>query len=81
VRLTLYYREDCHLCDDFRRALLRLQPELGFETDEVDIDRDVDLVRRYDSRVPVLSLGDQEICHYFLDETALRAALAAVSAD
>jgi glutaredoxin len=81
VTLTLYYRENCHLCESFRLALKRLQPELGFDTEEVDIDRDVDLVRRYDWLVPVLTLGDREICHYFLDEAALRGAIAADGAD
>ena len=42
---------------------------------EVDIDREVELIRRYDSLVPVLCLGDIEICHYFFDESALIAAL------
>ena len=43
---------------------------------EVDIDRDLELIRRYDSLVPVLCAGDQELCHYFFDESALIAALA-----
>ena len=43
---------------------------------EVDIDRDLELIRRYDTRVPVLCLDDTEICHYFFDESALLAALA-----
>ena len=77
MTLTLYYRENCHLCESFRLALMRLRPELGFDTEEVDIDRDVDLVRRYDTKVPVLALGEREICHYFLDEDALRACLSA----
>jgi hypothetical protein len=43
---------------------------------EVDIDRDIRLIQRYDAMVPVLCLGDTEICHYFFDESALIAALA-----
>ena len=43
---------------------------------EVDIDRDAELVRRYDAKVPVLCKGHSEICHYFLDEKALVSALA-----
>ena len=43
---------------------------------EVDIDRDVELIRRFGTRVPVLCRGDNEICHYFFDESALIAALA-----
>ena len=43
---------------------------------EVDIDRDPELIRRYDARVPVLCHGNVEICHFFFDESALRAVLA-----
>jgi len=43
---------------------------------EIDIDRDPGLIRLYDARVPVLCLGEHEVCHYFFDESALRAALA-----
>ena len=60
-----------------RKALVafkRKHPSLNWR--EVDIDRDVELIRRYDTRVPVLCYGENEICHYFFDETALRAALA-----
>ncbi len=77
MELVLYYREHCHLCDAMRKALLAFkgkQPAVDWR--EVDIDRDTDLIRAYDARVPVLCYGDVEICHYFFDETALRAALA-----
>jgi len=43
---------------------------------EIDIDRDIELIRRYDALVPVLCLDNTEICHYFFDESALVAALA-----
>lgn len=43
---------------------------------EIDIDRDPKLIRRYDSMVPVLCYNDDEICHFFFDESALLAALA-----
>lgn len=75
--LTFYYRERCHLCDAMRKALVvysrRQQP---IEWREVDIDRDPELIRRYDALVPVLCHDNVEICHFFFDESALRAALA-----
>jgi hypothetical protein len=43
---------------------------------EIDIDRDLELIKKYDAQVPVLCSGDEEICHFFFDETALVAALA-----
>ena len=42
---------------------------------EIDIDRDIELIHLYDTKVPVLCLADREICHYFLDSEALLAAI------
>ena len=42
---------------------------------EIDIDRDVELIRQYNVLVPVLCYGEQEICHHFFDEKALLVAL------
>jgi len=60
-----------------RKALVvfnRQHPSVSWQ--EIDIDRDTALIRRYDARVPVLCHGDTEICHYFFDESALIAVLA-----
>lgn len=73
--LTLYYREGCHLCEEMLQALRGLQPRLGFRLQLLDVDRDPGLRRRYDEWVPVLNHGEREICHYRLDEAALREAL------
>lgn len=80
VQLTLYYREGCHLCDAMRKALHRFNGHhRPLSWHEIDIDRDAELVRQYDVLVPVLCLGDSEICHHFFDETGLLAALGASS--
>jgi len=77
VRLTLYGRTYCHLCEDMLRALEGLQDELQFTVQTVDVDADPALEARYGERVPVLVGPDeQEICHYFLDLTALTERLA-----
>jgi hypothetical protein len=57
------------------QALERLRPELGFQLQDVDIDSDAALRRRYETRVPVLTAGETEICYYFLEEDRLRAHL------
>lgn len=77
MSLTLYYREQCHLCDAMRKALVAFSSRhQTLEWKEVDIDRDPALIRRYDALVPVLCYNDEEICHFFFDESALLAALA-----
>lgn len=50
---------------------------LGVEFDEVDVDADAALAGRYGELVPLLAdSAGVEICHYHLDEAALRARLA-----
>ena len=77
MELTLYYRERCHLCDSMRKALVTFSRQRhAIAWHEIDIDRDPELIRLYDARVPVLCSGDLEICHFFFDESALLAAMA-----
>ncbi len=59
-------------------ALENLRTELDYQLRDVDIDSDPELRHRYDTRVPVLTVGDVEICYYFLEESRLRAYLQSV---
>lgn len=71
--LVLYYRENCHLCESMRLALMKLSKTLPLQWEEVDIDRDTALIREFDVLVPVLQFDGREVCHHFIDETAIRA--------
>jgi thioredoxin reductase (NADPH) len=77
IRLTLYGRRDCHLCEQMEAALSGLRQELGFTVEVVDVDTSAALAARYGERVPVLVHGDTELCHYFLDRAAVVAHLGA----
>ena len=74
--VTLYGRPGCHLCDDARVQLTGLSSELGFSLEEVDIETDDELHSRYLERIPVVALEGEELFDFFVDEPALRAALA-----
>ncbi|MGB4467077.1 MAG: glutaredoxin family protein [Azovibrio sp.] len=65
----------CHLCHDMEQALQPLLQEFGLALEVLDVDADPELEARYDERVPVLLLGEEELCHYFLDEPRVREAL------
>jgi glutaredoxin len=69
MRLVLYGREGCHLCDEARTALERV----GHPFEEVDIGADDDLLRRYLERIPVVALDGEELYDFFVDEQDLRA--------
>lgn len=71
LTLTLYTRVGCHLCETMQQQLGKIQAYYGFSLNVVDIDADSYLQLRYGERVPVLALGEQEICHYQLNEETL----------
>jgi hypothetical protein len=54
IRLTLYSRPGCHLCEEMRREVEELLGDLPREWDVVDVDRDPDLARRYGESIPIL---------------------------
>lgn len=54
IRLTLYSRPGCHLCEQMRREVENLLGDLPHEWDVVDVDRDPELARRYGESIPIL---------------------------
>jgi glutaredoxin len=70
--LTVYSAPDCHLCDDAMVALRRLQAELGFALQELDITADEALHRAYFERIPVVAVDGQELCEYVVEEAVVR---------
>ena len=73
--LTLYSRPGCHLCDEARAALERVRAKATFSLHEVNIETDAELHRRYLERIPVVTLGDEELFEFFVDEAALESRL------
>ena len=65
--LILYSRAGCHLCDEARdllRAILDERARDGLRTptlNEIDIESDADLERRYFSAIPVVELGGRQV--------------------
>jgi glutaredoxin len=68
ARITIYGRPGCHLCDDARAVLV----SMGEPFDEVDIESDDDLLKRYLERIPVVALDGKDVYDFFVDEQDLR---------
>ncbi len=75
VRVTIYSRQNCHLCETVRDMAQRLQTELPFRLDYVDIETDRDLVARYGTRIPVVMVDRREIRVEPVTERDLRRAI------
>jgi len=72
LRLELYTRPGCHLCDDLKMLCERLAGEFPVQLREVNIEADPDLKARYDQEVPVLFIEGRKAVKYRTTEGALR---------
>ena len=70
--ITVYSSPGCHLCEDAMVTLGRLQRELSFDLEELDITTDDALHRAYLERIPVGTLDGEELFEFFVDEALLR---------
>ena len=55
-QLILYYESDCHLCDEAEELLHAIG--LAGTYKEIDIESDLELMKRYGIQVPVLHRTD-----------------------
>ena len=76
--VTLYGRPGCHLCDDALAVLERVRADAPFELRTVNIEDDDAVFRSYLERIPVVSVDDEEVYDFYVDEEDLRARLARV---
>ena len=74
IRVELYTRRGCHLCDDAKAVLLDLRAERPFALVETDVDSDYALQQAYGLLVPVIVVNGQRVSELRVDEKA-RAAL------
>jgi glutaredoxin len=77
VKVTMYSRSACGLCDEAREAVLSVRDEVPFEFEEVLVDGDDRLERAYGVRVPVVLVDGEERFELHVDPADLRRALRA----
>jgi glutaredoxin len=68
MKIVLYTRIGCHLCDDAKAML----ESYGLTVESVDIDRDPELVVRYGECVPVVMVDGRERFRGRVDPVLLR---------
>jgi len=71
-QLILYYQPDCHLCDEAEGLMHDAGLDESYQ--KVDIETDLELLKRYGIHVPVLQRVDnQEELFWPFDQAALAA--------
>ena len=79
VRVEVMTRSGCHLCGPVLEVVERVCGELGEPWATRDVDADPELRERWSDLVPATLVDGVEHSHWFLDEGAFRAALAAAT--
>jgi glutaredoxin len=73
MRVVLYSRAGCHLCDAARDVLVAERSRTPFELVEVDVAGDDLLEREYGIRIPVVEIDGRERFEYEVDPAELLA--------
>jgi glutaredoxin len=74
-RVRLLTRAGCHLCDEARTVIAAVCAETGDTFEEVDVDADPDLRRRFTDEVPETFVDGDQHDFWRVDPDRLRAAL------
>jgi glutaredoxin len=75
MTLTLYTKPGCHLCAELRALLDDLQPEFGYDIEEVDITQSIALFQKYRYEIPVLIGEGVEVARGKVTAAELRSRL------
>lgn len=72
VRVTLYTKAECPLCEEMAAVIAEMGAEVPLEVTVVDIGRDPDLRRRFGHEIPVLFVEGRKAFKYRVTAGALR---------
>jgi glutaredoxin len=75
VKVTLFTKQDCGLCEKAEHILQNYQRSMGFALEIIDIEGEEAVYRRYWHRVPVVLADGKEVAEAPIDAAQLKAAL------
>lgn len=67
-KVVVYSRKGCHLCEVVKESLGKLSRRGGFTWQEIDVDSDAELRRKFNDEVPVVFIDDRKAFKYRMDE-------------
>ena len=69
AEIVLYSKPDCHLCEEVKMQLRRLQQHCPFQLCEVNILEDREAFDRFKDEIPVIFINGRKAFKFRLDET------------
>jgi glutaredoxin len=79
MKVTLYTRAGCHLCDEVKQVIEAVRLRIRFDYEEFDIDTDPQLRLLYNEEVPVILIDGRKAFKFRVTAAELQKKLAARS--
>lgn len=76
IKVLLYKKEGCHLCDEAEATLDRLKKERKFFLERIMLEENTDMFERYGNKVPIVFINNKMTFEFKLDEQAFLKKLA-----
>ncbi|HUI31832.1 MAG TPA: glutaredoxin family protein [Candidatus Acidoferrales bacterium] len=76
MKVLLYKKENCKLCEDAESVLEKLKKEKKFFLERITLELNTDLFERFGEKVPVVFINDKMVFEFKLDEAAFLRKLA-----
>ena len=71
VHIDIYSRPGCHLCDDAKEIIERVQKRFAFTLRVINIEGDPNLEAAYGTEIPVVLINGNKAFKYHVDEAEL----------
>jgi glutaredoxin len=75
AHVVIYSRPGCHLCEEAQQAIAATECLDEYTLEEINIESDPDLLRRYQYDIPVITINGVEAFRHRLTSEAFRARL------
>jgi glutaredoxin len=71
IRIEIYSRPGCHLCDEAKEAIERVGRRVPFTLSVINIESDPELEKLYGEQIPVVFINGNKAFKYRIDEAEL----------
>jgi glutaredoxin len=68
VKVEIYSRPGCHLCDEAKEVIERVGRRVAFSLRVINIETDPELEKRYGEEIPVVFVNGMPAFRYRVDE-------------
>ena len=71
IRIEIYSRPGCHLCDEAKKVIERVGRRFPFVLSVINIETDPELEKLYGEQIPVVFINGNKAFKYHVDEAEL----------